>query len=67
MISLSKFFASGGEIREWKTGFSELKQVTFLTTRTARVTSKDWVKGCDWRKTSTLLPVDVRVAKTSLA
>jgi hypothetical protein len=21
MISLSKFFASGGEIREWKTGF----------------------------------------------
>jgi hypothetical protein len=27
---------------------SELKQVTFLTTRTARVTSEDWVKGCDW-------------------
>jgi hypothetical protein len=22
MISLSKFFASGGEIREWKTDFS---------------------------------------------
>ena len=42
---------------------SELKQVTFLTTRTARVTLKDWVKGCDWRKTSTLLPVDVRVVK----
>jgi hypothetical protein len=40
---------------------SELKQVTFLTTRTARVTSEDWVKGCDWLKTSTLLPVDVDV------
>jgi hypothetical protein len=37
--------------------------VTFLTTRTARVTSEDWVKGCDWWKTSTLLPVDVRVVK----
>jgi hypothetical protein len=42
---------------------SEFKQVTFLTTRTAWVTSEDWVKGCDWWKTSTLLPVDVRVVK----
>jgi hypothetical protein len=42
---------------------SELKQVTFLTTRTAWVTSEDRVKGCDWWKTSTLLPVDVRVVK----
>jgi hypothetical protein len=42
---------------------SELKQVTFLTTRTAWVTSEDWVKGCDWWKTSILLPVDVRVVK----
>jgi hypothetical protein len=44
---------------------SELKQVTFLTTRTAWVTSwsEDWVKGCDWWKTSTLLPVYVRVVK----
>jgi hypothetical protein len=37
--------------------------VTFLPTRTAWVTSEDWVKGCDWWKTSTLLPVDVRVVK----
>jgi hypothetical protein len=42
---------------------SEVKQVTFLTTRTAWVTSEDWVKGCDWWKTSILLPVDVRVVK----
>jgi hypothetical protein len=42
---------------------SELKQVTFLTTRTAWVTSEDWVKGCDWWKTSILLPVDVRAVK----
>jgi hypothetical protein len=42
---------------------SELKQVTFLTTPTAWVTSEDWVKGCDWWKTSILLPVDVRVVK----
>ena len=42
---------------------SELKQVTILTTQTAWVTSEDWVKGCDWWKTSTLLPVDVRVVK----
>jgi hypothetical protein len=42
---------------------SELKQVTFLTTRTAWVTSEDWVKGCDWWKTSTLLPVGVHVVK----
>ena len=41
----------------------ELKQPTFLTTRTARVTSKDWAKNCDWLITSNLLPVDVRVVK----
>jgi hypothetical protein len=44
-------------------GISELKQVTFLTTRTAWVTSEDWVKDCYWWKTSTLLPVGVRVVK----
>ena len=49
--------------RQWMLINSELKQVTFLTTRTAWVTSEDWVKGCDWWKTSTLLPVDVRVVK----
>ena len=27
---------------------SELKQVTFLTKRTAYVTLEDWVKGYDW-------------------
>jgi hypothetical protein len=37
--------------------------VTFLTTRTAWVTSEDWVKGCVWWKTSTLLPVNVRLVK----
>jgi hypothetical protein len=42
---------------------SGLKQATFLTTRTAWVSSEDWVKGCDWWKTSTLLPVDVRAVK----
>ena len=49
----------------WRDSYnnSELKQVTFLTTRTAWVTSEDWVKGCDWWKTSILLPVDVRVVK----
>jgi hypothetical protein len=36
--------------RFWRWLNSELKQVTFLTTRTAWVTSKDWVKGCDWWK-----------------
>jgi hypothetical protein len=30
MISLSKFFASGGEIREWKTGLKWLKKRTIL-------------------------------------
>jgi hypothetical protein len=30
MISLSKFFASGGEIREWKTGFKVALSSKFL-------------------------------------
>jgi hypothetical protein len=42
---------------------STLKQATFLTTRTARVTLKDWVKNVDWLMTSNLLPVNVRVVK----
>jgi hypothetical protein len=51
--------------RQWTQSISELKQVTFLTTRTAWVTSEDWVKGCDWWKTSTLLPV-VSVTQASI-
>jgi hypothetical protein len=42
---------------------SELKQATFLTTRTAWVTLKDWVENVDWLITSNLLPVNVRVVK----
>ena len=46
---------------------SELKQATFLTTRTAWVTLKDWVKNVDWLITSNLLPGDVRVVKNVAA
>jgi hypothetical protein len=49
--------------RQWMLIISELKQATFLTTRTAWVTSKDWVKNVDWLITSNLLPVNVRVVK----
>jgi hypothetical protein len=64
---INSLFFPPAETPAEEVAISELKQATFLTTRTAWVTLKDWVKNVDWLITSNLLPVNVRVVKMSLA